>query len=117
MHKSSKKLLGQDPEITQRVEDCTKKIVEFIDPEKIIVFGSFARGEVSKDKTIDFMIIAKTELSFFDRIKGVLEACKGAKPSIEPLVYTPQEFDLLLGQGEGFLEDALEEGIVVYDKG
>lgn len=117
MYKSSKSIFGQNSKIIERIDNCTRKIVEQFDPEKVILFGSFARGEASMDKTIDLMIVTETKLSFFDRIKKVLEACKGERPSIEPLVYTPREFDLLLSQGEGFLEDALEEGYVLYDKG
>jgi hypothetical protein len=84
-------------------------------PEKIILFGSYARGEDDDHGTMDFLIIAKTKLKFFERIKKVLEACSGGFPSVEPLVYTPQEFDRLLKQGEGFLEDAVEEGIIIYE--
>ncbi|MBN2016349.1 nucleotidyltransferase domain-containing protein [Candidatus Dojkabacteria bacterium] len=91
-------------------------MVKAFNPERIILFGSFARGEIKDGGTMDFIIITKTKLRFFDRIKKALEVCSGGEPPIEPLIYTPEEFDLLLGQGEGFLEDALEEGIVVYKK-
>lgn len=116
MYKSSKSLFRQNPEIAKRVDDCVRKLQDAFNPKKIILFGSFARGEIKESGTLDFMIIADTKLRFFDRIKQSLEACKGGFPSIEPLVYTPREFDLLLSQGEGFLEDALEEGVVLYDK-
>ncbi len=116
MYKSSKKFFRQNPEIAERVDDCVHKLKEAFNPLKVILFGSFARGEIKKAGTLDFMVIADTDLKFFDRIKKSLEVCKGGFPSIEPLVYTPEEFDLLLSQGEGFLEDALEEGLVLYNK-
>lgn len=116
MYKSSKSIFRQDPQIARRVDDCTRKLVTAFDAEKVILFGSFARGEIKKEGTLDFMVIAKTKLRFFDRIKKALLACKGDFPSIEPLVYTPKEVDLLLSQGEGFLEDAMEEGITLYEK-
>jgi predicted nucleotidyltransferase len=116
MPKPSKSFLRQNPHLAERIDYCVKKLKEEFNPQKIILFGSFARGEFSENKTMDIMVIAKTNLKFFDRIKGALEACSGGEPSVEPLVYTPKELNLLLSQGEGFLEDALEEGVVLYEK-
>lgn len=116
MHKSSKSIFRQNPELAERVDDCVKKIVKAFNPERVILFGSFSRGEIKEGSTLDFMIITQTDLRFFDRIKKALLACKGGFPSIEPLVYTPEEVKLLLDQGEGFLEDAMEEGIWLYHK-
>jgi predicted nucleotidyltransferase len=117
MLRPSSSLSRQDPKVAKRVESCVKKLIKAFKPEKIILFGSYARGETVNSNTLDLMIIADTDLRFFDRIKKALKSCSGGEPAIEPLVYTPKEFDHLLSQGEGFLEDALEEGIVVYDKG
>lgn len=116
MHKSSEKIFRQNPQLTERIDDCVDKLKNAFRPEKIILFGSFARGEIRERGTLDLLIISETDLRFFNRIKKALEACKGGFPSIEPIVYTPKEFDLLLSQGEGFLEDALEEGVVLYDR-
>ena len=116
MHKSSKSLFRQNLQLAERVDDCVKKLVKAFDPEKVILFGSFARCEIKEAGTLDFMVIAKTKLKFFNRIKKALLACKGGFPSIEPLVYTPEELSILLDQGEGFVEDALEEGITLYKK-
>lgn len=116
MYKSSKSIFRQNPRLVERIDDCVKKLVKAFDPEKVILFGSFARGEAKEGSTLDFMIITTTKLRFFDRIKKALLACKGGFPSIEPLVYTPKEIQLLLDQGEGFLEDAMEEGVVLYQK-
>ena len=116
MHKSSKELFRENPKITERVDCCVDKLIDEFKPEKVILFGSFGRGEVKEDATIDFIVIADTKLRFFDRIKKALNACAGRFPSIEPIVYTPKELKMMLDQGEGFLEDALEEGVLLYEK-
>jgi hypothetical protein len=36
--------------------------------------------------------------------------------AVEPLVYTEKESDLMLAEGNSFLEKALEEGIIVYEQ-
>ncbi len=117
MHTSSKRFLEENPTIAKRIEDCVKKLKSTFDPEKIILFGSYARGDVEDQGTMDLLIITKSKMPFFERIKKALIACKGGKPSIEPIVYTPEEFNELLSIGEGFLEDATEEGLILYRKG
>jgi predicted nucleotidyltransferase len=116
MYKSSENIFRQNPQLVERVDCCVKKLVNAFKPQKVILFGSFARGEMKEGSTLDFMIIANTKLSFFNRIKKALLACTGGSPPIEPLIYTPEEIELLLNQGEGFMEDAMEEGIVLYKK-
>jgi len=115
MYKSSKEFLRKNPHLAGRIASCVENLTEEFRVEKIVLFGSFARGEGEEAGTMDFLIIARTKLKFFDRIKRAILACSGGQPSVEPLVYTPREFDLLLTQGEGFLEDAMEEGVVLYE--
>lgn len=43
------------------VQAMTKIIVDSFAPDKIIVFGSWARDEVTKDSDIDFMVITSYE--------------------------------------------------------
>ena len=116
MHKTSDQNAFADQAIAKRIDHCKQKILEGLDVRKLIVFGSYARGKATMDSTIDLLVIAETELNFFDRIKRVLDLCSGGVPSVEPIVYTPEEFAELLKHGEGFLEDAIEEGVVIYQK-
>lgn len=108
-------------------EDIQKRITEVVDVlqtdaqlrvEKIILFGSFARESTRpKTSTMDLIIIARTALSFIERIKYVREITRGGEPIIEPLIYTPHEFDVLLNEeGEGFIESAIDEGKVIFEK-
>ena len=41
----------------QLIDYIVKKIVKAIDPEKIILFGSYARGDYNKDSDLDLFII------------------------------------------------------------
>lgn len=105
-------------EINGRVDRLITKLAANLDLKKVIVFGGFARNpEQPKDKTMDLLVIANTDLGFFERIKQVRQLASGENPIIEPLVYTEAEFkDLLHEEGEGFLESAVEEGKVVFEK-
>lgn len=98
------------------IEELNKS--EKLEIVKIILFGGFAR-EYSRPKTstMDILIVADTELSFIERIQYVREITRGGEPIIEPLIYTPSEFkELVEEEGEGFLESALDEGKVLWER-
>lgn len=84
-------------------------------PKKIILFGSFARGDYHAFSDVDLIIIKETKLRFTDRIGEVLELCSSELP-IEPLVYTPAEFNKLIGEGNDFITTAIEGGVVLYEQ-
>lgn len=84
--------------------------------EEIYLFGSYARKENKAGSTIDLMIIADTEMTFINRIRKAVDVLAHGYPPIEPLVYTRNEFDLL-SKSEGFFETAMEESILIYQKG
>ncbi|GAB4283811.1 MAG: hypothetical protein Kow0081_0590 [Candidatus Dojkabacteria bacterium] len=109
-----------EEEVQKRIDDVVLKILECEEMEvnKIILFGSFARERVRpRDSTMDILIVANTDLNFIERIQKVRDATKGAEPIIEPLIYTPEEFKLMVEEeGEGFLESAIEEGEILFPR-
>ena len=82
--------------------------------QKVILFGSFARGNYHTASDLDLLIIKQTSRRFLDCIGDVLMFCDYSIP-LEPLVYTPEEIDRMLVEGNTFLETVLREGIVVYE--
>ena len=84
-------------------------------PEKVILFGSQAKNSSDSYSDIDLVVVKKTEKPFLDRVK---EALKIIKPSfaIDIIVYTPDEFQQMVSEGNPFLEHVLEEGEVIYEK-
>ena len=95
-----------------------KKIVEALRPyrpQKVVLFGSFARGDYHGLSDLDLIVIKNTRKKFIDRVVEILELCDSAIP-IEPLVYTPAEIEQLLAEGNSFIRQALREGRVLYDE-
>ncbi|MEP7103884.1 MAG: HEPN domain-containing protein [Candidatus Dojkabacteria bacterium] len=107
-----------EEEVLGRIDNivATLKVADKIKVEKIILFGSFARDNINpRTSTMDVLIIGETTLGFIDRLTYVRDLTKGGEPILEPLVYTPQEFDFMVNEeGEGFLESAIAEGKVIY---
>jgi HEPN domain-containing protein/predicted nucleotidyltransferase len=108
----------KEMDLESRLDQAAEALKKSFDVKKIILFGSYARDpKIKEDKTIDLMIIAKTDLQFIPRIIQAREVTGGYMPIIEPLVYTPKEFSTLLEEeGEGFIENAIREGRVLYEE-
>lgn len=100
-------------EVVSLVSQADKIIVD-----KIILFGGFAREKTRpRTSTMDLIIVGKTELNFVERLEYIRDLTKGGEPIVEPLVYTPEEFDfMLVEEGEGFLESAIAEGKELYKR-
>lgn len=102
-----------DPALVDRAVDA---IVRVYRPQRIIVFGSFARADTHELSDLDLIVIKKTDERFFRRIGRVRDACQDIDVDVHPLVYTPEEFQGMLDAGNDFLETALAEGVVAYEE-
>ncbi len=94
------------------------RIVEALrayEPEKVILYGSFARGDYHAGSDLDLIIVKETDRLFTDRIGDVLLLCRSRIP-VEPLVYRPSEITAMLEKGNDFLETAMKEGVVLYEQ-
>ncbi len=85
------------------------------EPERIILFGSHARGEADEYSDLDIVVIKETEERFLDRLKTVYELVQPTF-ALDVVVYTPEEFAEMQRLGNPFIEMVLREGIVVYEK-
>ena len=100
-----------------------KKLVDFIaseyKPEKIILFGSHGAGVAKEGSDIDLLIIKKTQERFVDRVLGLMQLVRGRFGFIypvEPLVYTPEEWETAEKTKSIFTRTILSKGVVLYKK-
>jgi len=89
-----------------------------LNPEKIILFGSFAKGRERPESDIDLLIIKRTKKKPADRVAEVLRFIWGHVPNIEPQVLTPEEFSKAVAENRFFItEEVLKYGKTIYEKG
>ena len=96
----------------------TSALVRDLAPERIVLFGSFARGDQNRASDLDLVVIAPSTLPFCDRIGRALESAGTASTRlpIEPLVYTPEEWERMVAEGSSFAALVLREGRVLYER-
>ena len=95
-----------------------KRIVEIIKsryhPEKIILFGSLASGEIHEWSDIDLAIVKRTRKRGITRFLEIADLCKN-RVGAHFLVYTPKEFNRLVTDNSSFLAaEVVSRGKTVY---
>lgn len=101
-------------DLEREISAITKQIIEKYRPERIILFGSAARGEWSSDSDADFLIVKKDAPTYgSDRIRELSRMISRNIP-VDFLVYKPEEFNKRLNMGDPFLKAIVEEGKVLY---
>ena len=105
--------------INRKTNNLVKRFLNLIikkfNLKKIIVFGSFARGDYHKGSDLDLVIVGEFKERFIDRIGKIIEL-NDSDLEIEAMVYTEEEFQKMIQERRPFIEQVLEEGIVVYEK-
>ena len=98
------------------VATMVDRIVEGFDPERIVLFGSVARGEVSKYSDVDLLVVMPDGT---DRRETAVEMhrCLGGMLTAKDIVVTTPSEVARRGHTNGtVLREALREGIVVHDR-
>jgi len=93
-------------------------------PYKIILFGSYAAGNQSKNSDIDLMVIldnnhvAKTYQERLDKKLSVKKLVLdiNRKTPLDILVYSKQELNLIKKQGSQFIDEIEKTGKILYEK-
>jgi predicted nucleotidyltransferase len=102
------------------VREAILRMVERIrvgyDPERIILFGSYAYGEPVEHSDIDLLVIKDDPRPPIDRrlaVKRLLREENRAYP-LEVLVYRPKELRDRLAWGDDFLREIVSAGEELY---
>ena len=95
-----------------------KKIVERLKKckvEKVILFGSWAKGKANKYSDIDLLIIKKTRKNPYRRIPEIRKYLFDIDSAFDILVMTPKEVEHRLSLGDFFIEEIIKKGKVIYE--
>lgn len=99
----------------KEIQNVVEQLIRLYKPEKVILFGSLAEGQIHQGTDIDLFIIKSDvpELGV-DRIRE-LDALIKYKLATDFIVYRPEELDQRLKLGDPFVKNILQEGKVLYE--
>lgn len=98
------------------IEKIVEKIKKQYQPEKIILFGSYAWGNPTRDSDLDMLIIKDTRESSAERwlkIRNIIYE-ENLKIPFDLLVYTPEELKNSIEKGNSFIKQILTKGRLLY---
>jgi len=81
--------------ISQEIlSEITKRLVNGFHPDKIILFGSQARGTADERSDVDILVICPVSGSRRSLILGMYDALDGMRLASDIIILTPEEFEL-----------------------
>jgi len=105
------------------IDEMTERLKE-LKPRKVILFGSYAKGNPTEDSDLDVLVVLDSQ----ERSKTFDELIKRGEPvsaavreirkkiAMDIIVYTLAEFEYLRKQKDYFVEEIVETGKVLYER-
>lgn len=96
------------------LESVVSRVVAVAKPERIILFGSAARGEMGRNSNLDLLVIKRGRFNRGRLLEAIYTSLRGADAAVDVIVVTPQEVDRYRNTHCLVIAPALREGKVVY---
>ncbi|MBM2811283.1 MAG: hypothetical protein HW416_2042 [Chloroflexi bacterium] len=97
------------------LDEIVRRIVEVAHPERIIMFGSAARGEMGPHSDVDLLVIKSGEYHHRRLAGDVYCRMHGLGQALDVIVLTPEEIGLHRDNPWRVIHHALAEGRVIYE--
>jgi predicted nucleotidyltransferase len=101
--------------LVSELDRIVQAIVEKLKPQRIILFGSFARGKISETSDIDLLIVRDTKDRWLDRIKEVALIAR-PQMAVDFFVLTPKEWREKKETDPFFKEEVFAKGKTIYER-
>ena len=96
------------------LDNIISRIVEVADPDRIILFGSAARGDMNRHSDVDLLIV-KEGADPLDLMGQIYQNLHGVGAAVDAFVVTPQAVERYKNSHALIIKPALQEGKVVYE--
>ena len=102
--------------LTDQIPEITRRIVETSHPDKIILFGSYARDDFSADSDLDLLVIVPGVKHLRKESIRLRRALRGLLAPVDIVIATPEQIKRH-GNTNGLVyRSALREGKVLYER-
>jgi len=98
----------------KQIRDFSRRMAEEFKPERIVLFGSYARGEPTPDSDVDLLVVMNHRGRPADQSVEIRLRLRPRFP-LDLLVRSPKTVQKRLALGDSFLKEILEKGQVLYE--
>ena len=96
------------------LDEVIRRVVEAAQPERIILFGSAARGDAGPASDLDLLVV-KTGVHRRELAAKIHRNLYGVKAAVDIVVATPEDIERYKDTHALVIKQALREGRVVYE--
>lgn len=99
-----------------QLQKLLQTLVERIQPEKVVLFGSYANGTATQESDVDLLVILDSDLRRDRRQEAISRALRPRRVPMDILAYTPAEVERCMETPTSFVRHILTTGKVLYDR-
>ena len=96
------------------LKEIIKRVVDVAHPERIIMFGSAARGEMGPNSDIDLLVIKNGEYDQSLLAGDIYMNLHGIKQAVDVILVTPEQVERYRNTHCLIIAPALKEGMEIY---
>src|SRR3990172_715807 len=97
------------------IQDLADRIAREFDPDKIILFGSYARGTPRPDSDVDLLVVVPFEGKPFWKSVEIMNRVD-PQFSIDLLARDPSDTARRFAQGDPLIREAINHGRVLHER-
>ena len=95
------------------LDEVICRIVESVKPQRILLFGSAARGRMSKDSDLDMLVVMRKSVHRRQIAQKIYRNLHGTGSAVDIIVATEKDLEKYGEQAGTILKSALQEGRVL----
>ena len=100
----------------QDIKEWCETVAREFRPDRIVLFGSYARGNPTEDSDVDVLVVMPLGRGQRDvrRAAAIRDRVRASFP-MDLIVRSPQQIARRLAQGDSFVADVLRHGRLMYE--
>lgn len=107
------------PPVAKTLPQAIERIVSALNPDKIILFGSYAYGNPTPDSDVDLLVIIETKGKYKEKYRAISMLLYPRQFPVDIIVKTPKEVEDAMKGGKDnsfFIREIMKKGKVLYDR-
>lgn len=101
---------------SRAIQSVVKKITARFDPERVILFGSYAYGKPHAYSDVDLLVVMKTQERPRAKQIEIVRALSPHPFGMDILVRTPEQLEQRIRLGDTFMQEITQKGKVLYER-
>src|SRR6267143_1176958 len=102
---------------SKEIDRLIRRIVASIRPQKVIIFGSYAKDTATIKSDLDIFVITETELPRALRADDLKPMLSQSLIPVDVHIYTPEEVEEYAKEQFSFVQSVLKSGKTVFKNG